>query len=159
MANEYLLPVYKELFEEEFNYYDFDKRLKMQKAVYLLQNLYVPMGDYGFHWYRHGPYSQDLQEDMFDERDSVPEDQSEMLREYAEPLGKLHDLIKSEEHGKYDEATWLECVASMRYLQKRVLRQNATKEGVLQKLASLKSHLDDEEANLAAYRLLEETFR
>ena len=37
MANEYLLPVDKKLFGEDFNYYEFKHRMKMQKAIYLLQ--------------------------------------------------------------------------------------------------------------------------
>ena len=64
MANRYLLPVYKILYGHNFSYSDFDQRMEMQKAVYLLQDMGVPIGDYGFRWYLHGPYSQSLQDDM-----------------------------------------------------------------------------------------------
>ena len=53
MANRYLLPVYKILYGRNFSYSDFDQRMEMQKAVYLLQDMGVPIGDYGFRWYLH----------------------------------------------------------------------------------------------------------
>ncbi len=65
MANRSLLPVYKMLYGRNFYYGNFDQRLEMQKAVYLLQDMGVPIGDYGFRWYQHGPYSQNLQDDMY----------------------------------------------------------------------------------------------
>ena len=65
MANRSLLPVYKMLYGRNFHYGNFDQRLEMQKAVYLLQDMGVPIGDYGFRWYQHGPYSQNLQDDMY----------------------------------------------------------------------------------------------
>ena len=65
MANRSLLPVYKMLYGRNFHYVNFDQRLEMQKAVYLLQDMGVPIGDYGFRWYQHGPYSQNLQDDMY----------------------------------------------------------------------------------------------
>ena len=48
MANRSLLPVYKMLYGRNFYYGNFDQRLEMQKAVYLLQDMGVPIGDYGF---------------------------------------------------------------------------------------------------------------
>ena len=48
MANRSLLPVYKMLYGRNFHYVNFDQRLEMQKAVYLLQDMGVPIGDYGF---------------------------------------------------------------------------------------------------------------
>ena len=48
MANKYLLPIFKRLYGRDFSYGNFDQRLEMQKAVYLLQDMGVPVGDYGF---------------------------------------------------------------------------------------------------------------
>lgn len=41
-----------------------EDRLKLQKAIYLLQAHGLQLG-YGFSWYRYGPYSQDLVYDAY----------------------------------------------------------------------------------------------
>ena len=64
MANRILGQLYARLYDEDFSYSDYSKRMKMQKGIYLLQEMGVPVGDYGFVWYRYGPYSQSLAEDM-----------------------------------------------------------------------------------------------
>ena len=64
MANNLLKPVFKSIFNKEFNASEFEDRLEMQKAVYLLQNMGISVGDYRFLWYKHGPYSQTLQNDI-----------------------------------------------------------------------------------------------
>ena len=46
MANKYLLPVFNEIYGENFSYADFNQRMEMQKAIYLLQDMGVPVGDY-----------------------------------------------------------------------------------------------------------------
>lgn len=42
-----------------------DKRLVLQKTIYLLQAYGLKLG-YGFSWYRYGPYSQDLVRDAYE---------------------------------------------------------------------------------------------
>ena len=34
MANKYLLPVFNEIYGEDFSYADFNQRMEMQKAIY-----------------------------------------------------------------------------------------------------------------------------
>lgn len=46
----------------------FEKRLKMQKMVYLLEILGEDVG-YGFNWYKRGPYSPDLTRDAYELQD------------------------------------------------------------------------------------------
>lgn len=157
MANEYLLPVYKKLYNEDFNFYDFNMRMKMQKAVYLLQELGVPVGDYRYRWYLHGPYSQKLQDDMYDERENSAEEFSDS-DEYAGMVEKLGKLFASEEKGSYSLADWAECLGSMYYLSKRVLPSGAGEDEVLSKLKAEKPHLKDDAANTAAHKLLKELF-
>lgn len=157
MANRYLLPVYQALYDEAFDYNDFDKRMKMQKAVYLLQGMGVPMGGYSFRWYLHGPYSQDLQDDMFE----LKHRRATKVRfapDCQARISKLAAAIADEGRGSYTQAEWVECLGSMRYIQNRVLRFDATMDDVLNKLVEKKSHLKDEAANKAAYRLLEGLF-
>ena len=119
MANKYLLPVYKRIFDEDFSYGTFDQRLKMQKAIYLMQELGVSVGDYGFTWYKHGPYSQSLLDDMHLASGSKYEEIS--FSSYAtHRMQQLHDLfatIKGNEQCKYGIKDWSECLASIHYLK------------------------------------------
>jgi uncharacterized protein YwgA len=51
----------------------FDQRLTLQKTIYLIQQLGVPLG-YHFSWYLRGPYSSELTSDAYANLDSeVPE--------------------------------------------------------------------------------------
>lgn len=157
MANRYLLPVYKTLYEKNFSYSNFNQRMEMQKAVYLLQDMGVPVGDYGFRWYQHGPYSQRLHDDMHYE--SGRECRALTLsREYAERINQLHDVIHAEEGEKYSVSNWVECLASIHYLRENLLSFNASEEEVVQELERRKIHLNDHRTNLSAYRLVEGLF-
>ena len=64
MANVLLAPIYKDVYGEQFSSGNFSDRMKMQKLIYLLQEAGISIGDYNFHWYKHGPYSQQLQNDI-----------------------------------------------------------------------------------------------
>lgn len=64
MANYLLKPVFESVFDREFQQTSFEDRLEMQKTIYLLQNLGISVGNYNFLWYKHGPYSQTLQNDI-----------------------------------------------------------------------------------------------
>ncbi len=157
MANRYLLPVYKEIYGEDFDYSKFENRLEMQKAIYLLQDMGVPVGDYGFRWYLHGPYSQSLQNDMYYEggNECVPLTWS---KEYADGFKKLREIVDSKERRNYTVAQWVECLASIRYLRENVLSFKASDEEVISELVRRKEHLNNKEANLAACRSLRKLF-
>lgn len=157
MANKYLLPVYKALYDRDFSYSDFDQRMEMQKAVYLLQDMGVPVGNYGFRWYRHGPYSQSLQDDMYYE-DGHSCATLLLSKEYAESIDHLHDVIHAPERGQYSISHWAECLASLHYLRENLLSFNATEEDVVHALETRKQHLNDHNTNVAAYRLVEGLF-
>ena len=157
MANSYLLPVYKMIYGSDFDYGNFDQRLEMQKAIYLLQDMGVPVGDYGFRWYQHGPYSQSLQDDMFYE--SGRECKTVMIsKEHAESINQLRKLIIDNPRGEYSRSFWVECMASLHYLSHNVLHFGATDEDVVEELERRKPHLNNREINLSAYRLVEGLF-
>ena len=69
MARELLKPVYQEVYGDRFNASLFESRMEMQKAIYILQEAGIKVGDYDFLWYKHGPYSQGLQDDILCLRD------------------------------------------------------------------------------------------
>lgn len=157
MANRYLLPIYKTLYGKNFSYSDFDQRMEMQKAVYLLQDMGVPVGDYGFRWYLHGPYSQSLQDDMHYES-GRPCANLTLSKEYVESIELLRSVIQSDKHGQYSVSNWVECLASLHYLRENLLSFNSTEEEVVTELERRKKHLNDHNTNLSAYKLVEGLF-
>ena len=157
MANRYLLPVYKEIYEKDFDYSKFENRLEMQKAVYLLQEMGVPIGDYGFRLYLHGPYSQSLQDDMYYENGS----ECAILninKEYADNIKKLHDIVNSNQRDSYSVDQWVECLASIQYLRRNIVNFLAEDKDVIRELEQRKDHLKNEKANTAACHLLKTIF-
>lgn len=157
MANRCLLPLYKKLYDKDFDCSIFDQRKEMQKAIFLLQDMGVPVGDYGFRWYLHGPYSQSLQEDMFFVIDRQAEE-STLSNEYDSSIERLHALIHSPEKGSYSICNWVECLASLHYLRENVVPFNATDEAVVAELERRKKHLNEHEVNMIAYKKVEELF-
>ena len=130
MVNKNLLPLYKRLYEKDFDYSEFEMRMNMQKAVYLLQTLGVPVGDYGFRWYLHGPYSQDLQDDMYAAGKEKTEPQ-DVLAQYNRRIDRLYHLIHAVNRGSYSISQWMECLASLHYLQDNVMDYDATMDDTL----------------------------
>lgn len=157
MANRYLLPIFFRVYKQKFKYKEFDHRIEMQKAIYLLQDMGVPVGDYGFRWYQHGPYSQSLQDDMYYEN-GQHEEQVSWSKEYEEKIDLLSDLINSDERGNYSIAYWAECLASIHYLHENMLGFNAQAENVVAELEKRKTHLKDHDVNMKAYQLVEGLF-
>ena len=155
MANKSLLPVFNEIYGENFSYSNFDQRIEMQKAVYLLQEMGVPVGDYGFRWYLHGPYSQSLLDDMHYE-DGRSCTKLTLSKEYADSIKRLHELVTSVKRGTYSISKWVECLASLHYLRKNVLVFNASDNDVVKELEKRKPHLNNHPVNMAAYKLVEE---
>ena len=157
MANRSLLPVYKMLYGRNFYYGNFDQRLEMQKAVYLLQDMGVPIGDYGFIWYQHGPYSQNLQDDMYYE-DGHTCAKLQLSKEHSSRIDQLRSIIDDTSKGEYSTSYWVECLASLHYLRENVLAFNASETQVVSELEKRKPHLSNHTANLAAYHLVEGLF-
>jgi len=157
MANSYLLPIYRKIYGSDFDYGNFENRLEMQKAVYLLQDMGVPVGDYGFRWYQHGPYSQSLQDDMFYECRRRCKDVM-ISKEHAESIEQLRKLIIESTREEYSLSFWVECLASLHYLKENVLHFGASDDEVVQELERRKPHLNNHRINLSACKLVEGLF-
>lgn len=63
MANRYLLPVYRRVYGEEYDHRRIECRRNMQNMMYLLQEAWVPVGDYGFKMVGTCVYSDELNDD------------------------------------------------------------------------------------------------
>lgn len=147
--NSYILPVYKSVFGEDFDHNTFNCRLKMQKMVYLLQELGTSLGNYGFRWYKHGPYSQSLLDDMYF---ATPNEPIIFSEDSESNIKKLTEMMK-DMHG-YEQHEWAECLASLLYLKKYILSSSADSDEIIQTLVNRKPHLNNSEANKAAYDLI-----
>lgn len=81
-----------------------------------------------------------------------------LAKEYADIIGKLHELINSDKRGNYSVSNWVECLASLHYLRRNVLSFNASKQAVIEELEKRKPHLNNRNVNDAAYQLVENLF-
>lgn len=155
MANYILKPIYKKIFDHEFNKFSFDDRLKMQKVVYLLEDLGISVGDYNFTWYKHGPYSQVLQNDILSGSDV--EANIKFSSESEKAILKLKEIL-FDDSISYDICDWAECLGSLHYIKENMLPSNATNEEIIDELMIRKPHLNRQKDNLAAIQKLSVLF-
>lgn len=152
MAKEFLKPIYRDVYGNEFNQTIFDSRMEMQKLVYILQEAGVTIGDYDFLWYKHGPYSQELQNDILT-ISSVPD----VLVKYSSDARLIIDRVKEvfTEQVDYQRSYWVECIASLQYLKSSILSLDSSDEEIVEALMKKKSHLKNRALNLYALKRLE----
>lgn len=147
MAKELLKPVYERVYGEKFNASFFEKRMEMQKAIYILQEAGIRVGDYDFLWYKHGPYCQSLQDDLLclSGTPDVTISYSEDAKEVIERVKNVFNMKV-----KYSRSAWVECLASLQYLRANIFSLSASKEDIVNNLVARKPHLNDMDTNLMA---------
>ena len=140
--------IYKQVLGKDFNGRSFDDRLKLQKIVYLLENMGVSIGDYNYRWYKHGPYSQTLQDEILDNKTIInPSDL--YLSDYAkEKIKDLNKTLSSLNDPAYDLEQWLECLASLLFIKRNEKVSNENE--LINILIDRKPHLDKRAANYRA---------
>ena len=144
-----LKEIYREIYEESFDYEVFNNRKKLQKAVYLLENMGVCVGDYSFSWDKYGPYSLSLDYDAQSLRD-IAEKEFPFSKFAQSCFARIREYISA--NSSYDCTEWMECIASLHYL-KNVFRINNNK--LIEELQERKPYLIDKEANLKAMEIVE----
>lgn len=156
MANYLLKPVFENVFDHKFRPNEFSDRLEMQKMVYLLQNMGISVGKYNFLWYKHGPYSQTLQNDI------LCNQSAENLRiEFSSDAKRAITLLKKalfKEEKSYSLWEWIECLGAIYYIKENILSSSATHEDILKELENKKPHLNHEADNRLALETLNELF-
>ncbi len=150
--------VYKKIYGKDLNFFDFDDRLQIQKTTYLLQELGLHIGEYGFRWYKRGPYSQAVHDDAFFVSSKIEYIKKEAEKvQFGERAAKIVEKIKSviaANPAPYSLPLWLEAVASIHYLKK--YEKIGDDKVVLEKLASEKQHLKDDASNRLALQIANE---
>ena len=151
MGNRLLKPLYKFVYDEEFRPYDFEARMKLQKEIYLLQEKGINVGDYDFLWYKHGPYSQTLQNDILN-LSNTPNVEIKYTDEAKRILEELKSMLCR--NTLYTSSQWVECLASLQYLRSNVFGRSAKEMDIINELQTRKPHLDNQRENQRALRLL-----
>lgn len=145
-----LKEIYRKIYDEPFVYDQLDSRIKLQKAVYLLENMGVHVGDYSFSWNKYGPYSLGLDSDA--QNCSNKEEKVVIFSPFAEKsFEKIKNFVK-QQFG-YDSVQWVECITSLHYL-KNVFRYKESE--LIQELQKRKPYLNNEEANNKALIIMKE---
>ena len=159
MSNQLIMPLYKEIFGVEFQN-AMDCRIALQKVVYLLEELGIVMGDYSFSWYKYGPYSPELQEEI--RCPGKSESNSGKLpwnfcKEVRDAVNEIKTIVDSEQRGRYSIRYWLEAVASLLYL-KRYMYRSYSDDELLQELHNRKDYLGHADINQNALKLVKDKF-
>lgn len=145
-----LKEIYIKVYDEPFVYDNLENRIKLQKAVYLLENMGVHIGDYSFSWNKYGPYSLGLDSDA--QNCSMEEEQEVIFSDFAEKgFKKIRRCI--EQRIDYSCVQWVECISSLFYL-KNIFRFQES--NLLRELECRKPYLSNERANKKALSLLAE---
>ena len=155
MANRFLKPIYHRLYGEVFSYSDFSDRLMMQKGIYLLQEMGVPVGNYRFTWYKHGPYSQSLLDDMYI---APPETKVRFTFDVESAISLLSEALKVPDDVQYPKDYWVECLGSLHYLKTYYCSSSATDDEIIEVLMAQKKHLNSSEANKIALNRIHHLF-
>ncbi|MTI80008.1 MAG: hypothetical protein FH758_03840 [Firmicutes bacterium] len=154
MRNEAILQwIYQGVFESFLDYNKFQHRLNTQKAVYLLQSMGLNFGNYHYGWYKHGPYSQSVQDDAYHALNIDPETIEVNFSDYAKGcISRLKKYI-SDNPGSYNDSTWLEAIASAHFLHKFTY-PTYNKQQLLEELKRRKPHLADDNSNELALEIV-----
>ncbi len=152
MQSEVILQaIYRKVFNTDLNYNEFSHRMNIQKVLYILQKMGLDVGNYGFSWYKHGPYSQSLQEDAYLTLNSKYID-LEFTNIANQQIEILKDSINSQSK-RYTTTEWLEAVASIHYIKTRFLPFSTDSE-ILEDLVRRKPHLNDGPSNKSALKFV-----
>lgn len=154
MANYLLKPVFKSIFDRDFQPNVFEDRLEMQKTVYLLQNMGISVGDYKFMWYKHGPYSQTLQNDILNLQ-SVGDINIDFSVDAKREIRTLKNAV-FKEGLEYNLSQWVECLGSLQYIKESLLPSSAEEGTVLNELKNRKPYLNNDNDNKIALQTLKE---
>lgn len=148
-----LREVYSGVLGEQFDYGKFNQRVKLQKIVYLLENMGVHVGNYSFTWNKYGPYSIALDDDAY--RCSQKEAKRGVT--FTDEAQNAFEQIKRilSKGSVYEDFNWLECISSLHFL-KYVLHISDNDDAILSELVGRKGYLNDVQENRLALNIADE---
>lgn len=146
-----LRKLYYDIFEKEFNYNNFEDRMIMQKTMYIIQKMGFDIGGYSFFWYKHGPYSQALQEDCYSARHEMHNTELTLTSNGKKAVDKIKNIVKNKPDA-YRLSNWLEAIASLKYLKDE--NEINGDDNLISELQKRKSHLSDYVSNKEALKIV-----
>ena len=154
MSKIYLKTLYARIYHEDFSYAESEKRMKMQMAVYLLQEMGAPIGDYFFFWSKHGLYSPDLQDVIYIIKNMPNENTIRFSMDMEKDITRVEKTLA--ETGLYSQSQLAECMASIYYLQKYILPFGVTDEQICEELRNRKPYFNNDYENKHALKMAKE---
>lgn len=148
MSKIYLKTLYARIYHEDFSYAESEKRMKMQMVIYLLQEMGASIGDYSFFWYKHGLYSQDLQDTMYAIKNMSDENIVKFSMDMEKDITRVEKALA--ETGLYSQSQWAECMASVYYLRKNIFQVGTADEQICKELRNRKPYLNNDCENKRA---------
>jgi len=131
------------------NMQNFSERKKVQKLIYLIQEVArIPLG-FDFSWYHHGPYSPGLTKVLFElEEGKVPTDEI-LSKSEVERLNALKVFLRED----MPSADNLELLGSLHYLFQAAKRFGVKEEEAYRVLKIKKPYFSDSEIEKAGKKL------
>lgn len=136
-----------------------ERRKAIQKAVYLAQRAGINFG-YRFSWYLMGPYSTSLTRDYYDLAYALDEsgggfEERKLVESARQRLAPIKSLVQPPTQSGFQQADWLELVASLHYLRTVSGKDDAQARAILNKeKPRLHAHVDLAENSLIEAGLL-----
>jgi len=131
-----------EAIKEKISVDDLNDRLRLQKAIYLIQAAGADLG-YRYSWYLKGPYSTALTQDYFavaEELKSAHFDERTLGQAFEDKVVAAARVLKKPQAVKLDTPFWYELIASIHYLMKEERVKESNVFAIMQKR---KAHLAD----------------
>lgn len=109
------------------NMQDYDFRLKLQKIVYLFEDLFKLDMGFSHSWYVRGPYCKELASAGYTLSESSPEKREELKNELnvSDKIAVKIEKAKSLLEPHLNDSNWLELAASIKYLKKYSLKPSS----------------------------------
>ena len=134
--------IYKSIFGIKLDPNILENQIKLQKSIYLIENMGIRVGNYDFVWSKYGPYSPDLQRDILSAKtDSEVQFSSKMI----DAINFIKEIL--EEEVSYNEKERLEMIASLHFIKVCEYNTFINDELVLKLLRERKKYLSNIEEN------------
>jgi len=131
----------------------FEKRLVLQKMVYVSQEMGVRLG-YGFGWYYHGPYSPGLTKDAFELENLAGSDRPSDIRLPETPIERVKKLLAEIDRLPNGEGYWLELLSSLHFIYTYAYPKITSEEEAIERVMKSKPGKFDESDAKQGFKIL-----
>lgn len=138
-------PIFKRFYAKDIDPASVDDQIRIQKIIYLIENMGIRIGNYNYVWSKHGPYSCDLQREIFakhKKRNIV------FSSKMIEMMDNIKLILDSEsKYSKYSDKDLLELIVSLHYVKFYEHNTFISDEDVIMEVMERKKHLNNKKRN------------